>query len=157
MKAAITHLFLATRSGSPPQRIDVASAIEQRGFDGDRHAARRSGGNRQLLLLDGRSHEALDVAPGVLKENVVLRGLDLEALSAGQRLGLGPEVVVELTGPCIPCHKLDKIRDGLLSAAYGQRGQLAKVLRGGRLAVGEEVTLLDVNPQAPKPIRPRLP
>lgn len=152
----VTHLYLAQSSGSPMKRVVQATAIEQRGFDGDRHAAKRVGGKRQLLILDAKSHRELDVAPGILKENVVLDGLPLESLPAGQRIAIG-EAVVELTGPCIPCHKMDRIRQGLLSESYGRRGQLAKVLKGGEVKVGDAVKLLDVNPHAEKPINPKLP
>jgi MOSC domain-containing protein YiiM len=35
--------------------------------------------------------------------------------------------------------------------------QLARVLQGGRVREGDPVQLLDVNPEAPRPIVPRLP
>jgi MOSC domain-containing protein YiiM len=94
---------------------------------------------------------------GVLKENVVISGVPLEKLRAGQRLALGEQVVVELTGPCVPCSKLERIRPGLLSDSWGQRGQLAQVLRGGLVREGDGVRLLDINPDAPQPIHPKLP
>ncbi|MFL5319699.1 MAG: MOSC domain-containing protein [Myxococcaceae bacterium] len=136
--------------------VFTAVAVEQRGLSGDRHAERRSGGKRQLLVVDARTHGELSLEPGVLKENVVIEGLDLEALPAGQRIGVG-EAVIELTGPCVPCNKLEKIRPGLLEQSWGRRGQLAKVLRGGTITLGDPAALLDVNPDAEKPIRPKLP
>lgn len=139
------------------KRVTSAHAIEQQGFDGDRHAKRRGGGKRQLLLLDSSSHHELRVEPGQLKENVVVHGLQLEALPAGQRLRLGRNTIVELTGPCVPCHKLDEMRPGLLSESWGKRGQLAKILQGGEVNEGDEVEVLDVNPLAEKPINPKLP
>ncbi|WP_395809969.1 MOSC domain-containing protein [Archangium minus] len=70
---------------------------------------------------------------------------------------LGSKVVVELTEPCAPCSKLERIRQGLLKESWGRRGQLAQVLRGGTVREGDGVRLLDVNPDAPRPIRPKLP
>ena len=67
------------------------------------------------------------------------------------------EVVVEITMICVPCQKLNTIRPGLLKQSWGHRGQLARVLKGGRMRVGDAVTLLEVNPDAPKPIKPKLP
>ena len=139
------------------KRVSEANAIEQRGFDGDRHAMRKSGGKRQLLLLDSKSLELLRVEPGQLKENVVVTGLPLEDLPPGQRLQLGAELVVELTGPCVPCNKLEQLRPGLLAESWGKRGQLAMVLKGGVVREGDKVSLLDVNPNAEKPIEPKLP
>lgn len=131
--------------------------MEGRGFEGDRHSQRTPGHKRQLLLLDAASTEALKVDVGVLKENVLVADIPLDALPPGQRLALGEEVVVELTEPCVPCWKLDAIRPKLLQESWGRRGQLARVLRGGTVREGDTVRLLDVNPDAPRTIRPKLP
>jgi MOSC domain-containing protein YiiM len=153
----IRALLLAQERGTPMLRVPEAQAREGRGFTGDRHGKKKPNGKRQLLLLDEASHAALRLGPGELKENVVISGLPLESLPAGQRLALGTEVVVELTEPCVPCSKLERIRPGLLKDSWGQRGQLARVLRGGTVREGDGVRLLDVNPDAPRPIRPKLP
>jgi MOSC domain-containing protein YiiM len=153
----IRALLLAQERGTPMKRVPEAEALEGRGFQGDRHGKKKPNGKRQLLLLDEASHAALRLGAGELKENVVIAGLPLESLPAGQRLALGVEVVVELTEPCVPCSKLERLRPGLLKESWGQRGQLAKVLRGGTVREGDGVRLLDVNPDAPRPIRPKLP
>jgi MOSC domain-containing protein YiiM len=153
----VRALRLAGTPGGPMQTVDSALAEAERGFVGDRHATRRPGHKRQLLLLDEAELELLRLPGGVLKENVLLRGIPLESLEAGQRLHLGDSVLVELTEPCIPCWKLDRIRPGLISEAWGHRGQLARVVAGGTVRVGDEVRLGAVTPDAPRPIRPRLP
>src|SRR5215470_13596858 len=94
-------LRLAGALGEPMRTVDSAVAETERGFVGDRHARRRPGHARQLLLVDEAELELLRLPGGALKENVLLRGIPLESLEAGQRLHLGPDVVVELTGPCI--------------------------------------------------------
>lgn len=153
----VRALLLAQERETPMKRVPEVQAVEGRGFVGDRHGKKKPHGKRQVLLLDAASHAALGLDVGVLKENVVISGLPLEALPAGQRLALGEEVVLEVTEPCVPCSKLNRIRPGLLSESWGQRGQLAKVLRGGTVREGDGVRLLDVNPDAPRPIRPKLP
>ncbi|SEU33212.1 MOSC domain-containing protein [Stigmatella erecta] len=153
----IRALLLAQERGTPMKRVPEAEAMEGQGFAGDRHAKKKPHGKRQLLLLDEASLQTLRLTPGELKENVVIAGLPLDSLPAGQRLALGAHVVVELTEPCVPCSKLELIRPGLLKESWGQRGQLAKVLHGGTVREGERVRLLDVNPDAPRPIRPKLP
>ncbi len=139
------------------KRVPEAQAVEGRGFVGDRHGKKKPNGKRQLLLLDAASARALGMEVGQLKENVVLSGVALDELPAGQRLALGAEVVVEVSEPCVPCSKLERIRPGLLKDSWGRRGQLARVLRGGTVREGDPVRLLDVNPDAPRPIRPKLP
>ncbi|WP_223764224.1 MOSC domain-containing protein [Corallococcus sp. AS-1-6] len=153
----IKALFLAQERGTPMRRVPEARAVEQHGFEGDRHQRRAVGHKRQLLLLDEAQRAALDVPEGALKENVLVEGLALDALPPGQRLALGGEVVVELTEPCVPCWKLDALRPGLLKDGWGRRGQLARVLKAGTVHEGDTVRLLDVNPDAPRIIRPKLP
>ncbi|WP_346728317.1 MOSC domain-containing protein [Corallococcus exiguus] len=153
----IRALFLAQERGTPMRRVPEARAVEQHGFEGDRHQRRAVGHKRQLLLLDEAQRAALDVSEGALKENVLVEGLPLDALPPGQRLALGAEVVVELTEPCVPCWKLDALRPGLLKDSWGRRGQLARVLKAGTVHEGDTVRLLDVNPDAPRIIRPKLP
>ncbi|WP_366934406.1 MOSC domain-containing protein [Corallococcus exiguus] len=153
----IRALFLAQERGTPMRRVPEARAVEQHGFEGDRHQRRAVGHKRQLLLLDEAQRAALDVPEGALKENVLVEGLPLDALPPGQRLAMGAEVVVELTEPCVPCWKLDALRPGLLKDSWGRRGQLARVLKAGTVHEGDTVRLLDVNPDAPRIIRPKLP
>lgn len=136
--------------------VSEAEALVGRGLDGCRHAKKKPNSKRQVLLVDDASRALLKLAPGALKENVLVEGLPLNDLPAGQRLRLG-SAVVEITGPCTPCWKLDKLRPGLLSASWGKRGQLARVVAGGRFRLGDTVSLAGVNPDAPKPINPKLP
>lgn len=157
MTARIQALLLAQERETPMLRVREATAVTQQGLEGDRHSRRKHGHARQVLLLDVRSLEALRLQVGQLKENIVVSGIPLEELPAGQRIQLGETVVVELTGPCVPCHKLNRLREGLLKESWGQRGQLARVIQGGPLREDDPVRLLDVNPDAPKPIRPKLP
>jgi len=150
-------LRLAGPSGEAMREVEAAVAETERGLVGDRHSRRPSGHRRQVLLVDQAELDLLGLPGGVLKENVLLEGIPLESLQAGQRLHLGPEVVLELTEPCVPCSKLERIRPGLISEAWGRRGQLARVVSGGTVRVGDEVRLGALNPDAPRPIRPRLP
>jgi MOSC domain-containing protein YiiM len=158
MSAGVVRaLGLAGASGQPMRSVEAAVAEVERGLVGDRHATRRPGHRRQVLLLDEAELALLRLPGGLLKENVLLGGIPLESLPPGQRLHLGAEVVLELTEPCIPCWKLEHIRPGLITEAWGHRGQLARVLSGGTVRVGDEARLGAVNPDAPRVIRPRLP
>lgn len=155
-RGTIRAVFLAQERGTPMKRVPQARAIETRGMEGCRHAEKKAGGKRQVLLVDLAQLQALDLSPGVLKENLVVEGVALDSLPPGQRLRIG-EALLELTEPCTPCHKMNKLRPGLLSDSWGRRGQLARVLVGGEIREGDPVELLDVNPDVPRPINPKLP
>lgn len=155
--ASIVGLFLAKERETPVTPVEAVEAVVERGLVGDRHFMKRAGGKRQVLLLDDADREALGLAPGAVKENVLVAGIPLESLPPGQRIALGPEVVVELTMKCVPCSKMNRIRPGLLKESWGRRGQLARVIVGGTVRMGDEVRLLKVNKDVPRPVQPKLP
>jgi MOSC domain-containing protein YiiM len=89
--------------------------------------------------MDIETLNHFDLEPGQVRENVTLEGLDLSTISAGDRLSLGADVVMEITGDCEPCSRMDEIRPGLKEEIDGKRGLLAFVEKGGVVSVGAEV------------------
>lgn len=138
----IVAIHLSTASRAPMRSVSTASVIET-GIDGDRRAA--PGGTRkarQVLLMDRETLEALDLKPGEIRENVTVSGLDFTTLEAGRRVSLGGEAVIEVTGPCAPCSRMDEIRPGLKDTLRGRRGKLAFVVETGSIGVGDPVGVL---------------
>ena len=152
----IDALLLRPARDAPVQSVESAMLIEGAGIEGDRTAARassRPGGHKRQLTLIQAEHlpliaawcslPALDAA--LLRRNVVVSGLNL--LSARSPLPgvafdvhLGDEAVIELTGPCDPCSKMEALLGpGGLNAMRGHGGVTARVLRGGRVVVGDAV------------------
>lgn len=128
----------------PGHRLPMAARAEVRavaglGLEGDFHAR---GGRRQVLLIDLEILEALGLKPGQVKENLTVRGVGLQSLPAGTHLQVGSEAVLELTGPCTPCGRMDEIRPGLQAELAGRRGVLARVVRGGAIRVGDPVRVV---------------
>ena len=64
-------------------------------------------------------------------------------LEEGQRLALGGQVVLQITGPCAPCARMDEIRPGLREELEGRRGMLASVVRGGTIRAGDAIEVLE--------------
>lgn len=80
-----------------------------------------------------------EAMPARLRRNLVVSGLNLAALK-GVPLRLGPEAEIEITGPCPPCSRMEEtLGHGGYNAMRGHGGWYAKVLRPGRLAIGDTV------------------
>ena len=113
------------------------------GVEGDSHA--RAGSSRQVLLMAEENCDAFGLAPGEVRENIVTRGIDLQALPAGTRLEIGA-ALLEITKDCEPCAFIDSIRPGLREQMVRRRGMLARVLRAGEIRVGDAITSLPTPP-----------
>jgi MOSC domain-containing protein YiiM len=95
-----------------------------------------------VLLMDLETIGELGIAPGDVKENITTRGLDIRGLLEGQRIRAG-RALLEVTGPCHPCDRMDEIRPGLKDALRGKRGVLCRVLEAGQLQRGDSIEALD--------------
>ncbi len=122
--------------------------------DRQRYPLIHGGVQRALCLYSLETIQALQaeghpIYPGSIGENVTVAGLDWSALAPGRRLALGDEVVVELTSYANPCRNIRaSFADGKFKRVSqkqhaGESRFYARVIRTGRLAVGQEVRVLD--------------
>ena len=140
-KVVALHLNVGHRE--PMRPVDRASFVAGEGIEGDRHST--AGEERQgyqVLLIDEETLTSLDLAPGLVRENVTTTGVAVAGLPAGARVALGDHVVVRISKECAPCSRMDEIRPGLREQLEGRRGMLASVERGGAVRVGDEVQVL---------------
>jgi MOSC domain-containing protein YiiM len=122
--------------------IDVRHALV-----GDRYA--RGDGKRAITLIQAEhlpliarwlDRQSLD--PALLRRNLLVSGLNLIGLK-GRSFVIG-EALLLGTGPCDPCSKMESLLGpGALQAMRGHGGLTASVLRGGRIAVGDSVRVLE--------------
>jgi len=117
--------------------------VEDLGVEGDHHARPRS--SRQVLFMAEENCDAFGLAPGEVRENIVTRGIDLQALPPGTRLEIG-EAVLEITKDCEPCVFIERLRPGLRARMERRRGMLARVLRSGEVRVGEAIVVRPPTP-----------
>jgi MOSC domain-containing protein YiiM len=105
-------------------------------------------GERDLTLIEAEAVEAIDLEPADARRNVVVRGIDLDAL-VGRRFRIGA-VECEALEINPPCRHLEKLtRPGVLKELTGRGGIRAAIRSGGEIAVGDPVEPAgDVEPAA---------
>jgi MOSC domain-containing protein YiiM len=77
---------------------------------------------------------------GSLGENILI-DYNPYHLTAGDQLRIG-EVLLEISQNCTMCDHLSKIDENLPTLLKDDRGIFAKVIKGGVIQPGDEITLL---------------
>ena len=129
--------------------VERAEAMENRGLAGD-HRSQREDGKRQVTLIQAEhipmlavltGHE--QIPPEWLRRNIVVSGINLFALR--DRLFAIGDVILEGTGTCPPCSRMEKtLGAGGFNAMRGHGGINARVASGGEIHLGAAVRLLEV-------------
>jgi MOSC domain-containing protein YiiM len=135
--AKILHIFRAPKKRLPMEELEEVRVITNVGLEGCGHA-RPGGGPRQVLLVDRETLEAMDLRPGIVRENITTAGIDVNSLAQHQVLRIG-EVRLQVSEICHPCEQLEKIRPGLRREMRGRRGMLCRVLQGGIIRRGDTI------------------
>ena len=134
----------------PVSAVQSVEVSETKGLMGDHYSGQS--GNRHVTLIQAEhlpviaaltGRDSLD--PALVRRNIVVSGLNLLALKDHQ-LQLGdPEhgpVILQVTGQCHPCSKMETaLGPGGYNAMRGHGGLTAKVIQGGTIRVGDEVVV----------------
>jgi MOSC domain-containing protein YiiM len=144
----VEAIYIAEKAKRLPVAVDSAPVVAGQGIEGDRYFLGKGsfshwrGTGRALTLVEAEALEEVGLGFAESRRNVVVRGVDLNAL-VGVRFRVGG---VECLGRrlCEPCRHLEKLekRDGLMRALAGRGGLRADVLTDGRIAVGDDVARL---------------
>ncbi len=135
----VKHLFRAPKKRLPMEELPEVWVMGDSGFEGCAHA--RPDSSRQILMVDNETLEAMNLSPGIIRENITTSGLNVNGLEIGQKLRVG-ETRLEISAVCTPCDQLEKIRPGLRRESWGRRGMLCRVIEGGMIRSGDLIEKL---------------
>lgn len=147
----IRAVCISREKGTPKENVGSGMLVEGFGLEGDAH-----GGNwhRQISLLSGDKidefRKKIWVEYGAFGENLVVDGLDFRNLPVGSRFGTG-DAVLEMTQIGKECHSDCIIRQKTGDCIMPREGVFARVLKGGKVSVGDELALLP--PEENPPLR----
>jgi MOSC domain-containing protein YiiM len=144
--------------GIRPQRkaplcvLNEVEAITSKGLAGD-HFSGSATSKRQITLIQ---QEHLDLiasvmqlphlSPGMLRRNLVVKGINLHALK-DRRFWVG-NTLLEYTGDCHPCSRMEEtLGAGGYNAVRGHGGITARIIQGGLIKLGDIVRMEDVSVQ----------
>lgn len=132
--------------GVRPERLEPVQAVAEaylgpEGLEGDHGRS----GKRAVTLIQAEHLPVIAaltgndvIAASTLRRNLLVSGLNLSAVRKG-RLAIG-EAVIEITGPCAPCSRMEAaLGPGGFNALRGHGGWCASVITPGRVAVGDRV------------------
>ena len=151
------RIFQLNSSGGGVPKLPVREAmVVELGLVGDSHNFPdiHGGPDRALCLFSLErilelQSEGHPIFPGSVGENVTVSGIDWTAIEPGKQMALGDEVVVEITRYTSPCNSItDSFYDGNFARISqkvhpGYSRVYARVLKSGRLKIGQEVLLLN--------------
>ena len=137
--ARVQNLFRAPKKHFPMEELSEVRALDDAGFEGCAHA--RPASKRQVLLVDRETLEAMNLRPGMIRENITTDGLNVNGLQIGQLLHIG-QARLEVNEVCNPCDLMEAIRPGLRKDLWGRRGMLCRILEGGLIRRGDVIEKL---------------
>ena len=148
------HSINVSSGGVPKSKVESAD-IMKRGVEGDFNRFRDGRGGDtdravcifSLELIQRLKDEGHPIEIGSTGENLTIRGVEWESLSEGTHLEIG-DVVLQLSEPCAPCSKIGESFIGRRfdrvdhDQEYGWSRWLARVLREGRVTIGDSVNIV---------------
>ncbi|BAK46543.1 MAG: MOSC domain-containing protein [Lachnospiraceae bacterium] len=141
----IRGICTSDRKGIQKTEVGEATLIEDWGIEGDAHAGKW---HRQISLLGLGEIEAFrargaEVEFGAFGENLIVEGYHMKELPVGTRFRIGEDVLLEMTQIGKECHSHCEIYKVMGDCIMPREGVFAKVLKGGKIKVGDSIEKVD--------------
>lgn len=146
----ILAICISKEKGTQKEPIESAALVEDWGIEEDAHAGKW---HRQVSLLSFEKIEEFrakgaDVDFGAFGENLVVEGFDLRTIPVGTRFQVG-DAILELTQIGKECHSHCAIYHAVGDCIMPREGVFTKVIKGGKIKPGDEITMLPLDPERP--------
>ena len=143
--AKVIGISRSTKKGVPKENIPEGKFVVDFGLEGDAH-----GGNwhRQVSFLGQESIDKMNalgikgLCSGNFAENITTQGIQLYELPVGTKFQIA-DVIFEVTQIGKECHQHCAIFRKIGDCIMPKEGIFAKVLQGGTIVPGDEITLLE--------------
>lgn len=127
--------------------LKMVEACANYGLMGD-HTSLTRGGKRQVTLFQAEYlpvvvslHSDTSLSYEKFRRNIVVSGLNLNIL-VNEQLQIG-EALIEITGLCHPCAKIEReLGTGAYNALSGHGGITAKIIQSGQIRLGDSVKIV---------------
>jgi MOSC domain-containing protein YiiM len=148
----LTWIGLRPNRKAEINEVDSAQAIVDSGLEGDHRFENTLGSGRQVTLISeeyiGQTEHFLalsrstnqPVHPRLLRRNLVIKGINLDALRY-QQFSIGG-AIFEAGAICHPCLRMEELLGkGGIAAMMGHGGLCLKVIQSGKITLGDTVCL----------------
>lgn len=143
----VIWISIRPEKGKPVQVLKETLA-QTGGLLNDHSNKGNSDSKRQVTLIQQEHLKAAasflgvdEIDPSLVRRNIVVKGINLNALNA-RRFTIG-EAILETTGPCPPCHRMEEnLGTGGYNAMRGHGGITCRVIKEGIIKTGDKVSVV---------------
>ena len=137
-------------SRGPIETLEQVAVTRERGVTGHHRGAVKPGRDkRQVSLIETESWQAALAELGIRldwwnrRANLLVHGVRIPR-EPGTLVTIGGDgCVIEVTGECDPCHRMDEVAPGLFKALAPdwRGGFIARVISDGVVCVGDKIRI----------------
>ncbi len=144
-----TVVWIGTRPKTrQPMEVVEETFANIGGLTNDRANKGNPTNKRQVTLIQHEHIQAVasflgksTIDPALIRRNIVVEGINLNALK--DKLFKIGEAVLEMTGFCFPCSRMEEnLGKGGFNAMRGHGGINCRVIEEGKICVGDKVEVL---------------